>query len=343
MKAIFVREHGDASVLRFETIDDLVLKPGYVRVAVRACSVNHLDIWVRKGVPGHTFPLPLILGSDVSGVVSELGAGVDAIQMGAEVVVAPGISCGHCQTCLRGNDQYCQKYGILGEHKHGGYADYVCVPRSNLILKPKNLSFAEAASVGVAWMTAWHMVVLRAELKPHETILIQAAGSGVGSAALQIATWLGARVIATVGSEEKAVRARALGATHVINYNDGDVFRQVKKITEGAGAHVVFEHVGASTWASSMRSLAWQGRLVTCGATSGAEVSLDLRHVFFKSLSVLGSTMGRKADLYTLLDLFERGIFKPTVDRVMPFSAVQEAHALVESRSVFGKIVLSHE
>ncbi len=340
MKVIIVREHGDLTALRHEEVADPQPQAGEVQVAVRACGVNHLDIWLRRGVPGHAFPLPLIPGNDVAGVVSALGAGVQGIKLGDEVVVAPGVSCGACQPCLSGRDQHCRSYGILGEHRHGGYAEFVVVPRVNVFAKPPNLSFEQAAALGVAFLTAWHMLVARARLLPGEQVLVQAAGSGVGSAAIQIARLWGAEVIATASSLAKLARAESLGAKHLIHSQNEDVAQRVKALTAGRGVDVVVEHVGPATWEGSMRSLSWQGRLVTCGATTGPQVSLQLRHLFFKSQSVLGSTMGSKGEFCEILKQAERGALRPIIDRTMPMTDVAAAHAALEAREVFGKIVL---
>ena len=296
MQAVVIREHGDLDKLTL--VEQPVPEPGPGQVAVRvvAAGMNHLDVWVRRGVPGHTFPLPLIPGSDASGVVSAVGAGVTDVAVGAEVVVAPGISCGVCGLCLAGRDHHCRKYAILGEHCNGTYAEVVVVPRVNVLVKPAGLTFVQAAAIGVAHLTAWTMLVRRAELCPGETLLVQAAGSGVGSAAVQVGKLLGATVIAVASTTEKLQRARSLGADHVLNSQSDDVAKRVKAITGGQGAEVVFEHVGPATWPQSIKALAWQGRLVTCGSTTGGEVPLNLRLLFFKSISLLGSTMGSKGD-----------------------------------------------
>jgi NADPH:quinone reductase-like Zn-dependent oxidoreductase len=341
MRGYIVREHGGLDALRAESLPDPTPGPGEVVVQVKACGINHLDVWVRRGVPGHKFPLPLIPGNDVAGVVAACGPGVTDLPVGTPVVVAPGVSCGLCQACLSGRDHHCRSYGILGEHRDGGYCELLRVPRVNAMPKPEKLSFPEAAALGVAFLTAWHMLVGRAELRPGETVLVQAAGSGVGSAAVQIAKLWGSTVIATASSDAKLERARALGADHVINSSSEDIARTVKRLTDGRGVEVVFEHVGPATWESSVRAMAWQGRLVTCGATTGGEVPLNLRHLFFKSLSLLGSTMGSKGEFLEVLGHAGRGTLRPVVDRVLPLDGVREAHSLLEERKVFGKLVLT--
>ena len=340
MRAAIVREHGGLDALLFEDIPTPEPGPGQVRVKVKACAVNHLDLWVRRGVPGAKFPLPLIPGNDVSGVIHALGAGVEGIEVGAEVIVQPGLSCGHCMACLSGQDQRCRSYGILGEHADGGYAEYVIVPRANVFLKPGSMEFAEAAAMPLTFLTAWTMLIDRAQLRQGETVLIQAAGSGVSSAAIQIAKLWNATVITTASSDKKLQKARELGADHCINYKNDDVVREVKMLSAKRGVDIVFDHVGTATWQQGLRCLGWQGRLVTCGATTGADAQLNLRHLFFKSLSILGSTMGPKSTVLKIFELAERGLLQPVIDRVIPLDQAREAHRLIEERAVFGKIVL---
>ncbi|OGQ78001.1 MAG: hypothetical protein A2289_21310 [Deltaproteobacteria bacterium RIFOXYA12_FULL_58_15] len=339
MRGVIVFEHGGIDKLHIGNIADPERPPGHALVEVRAVGINHLDLWVRRGVPGHVFPLPLIPGNDAAGVVSDPG-NHPFIKEGDEVVVAPGVSCGHCLACQSGRDHRCRSFGILGESRHGGCAELLEVPSQNLFAKPASLSFETAAAVGIPYLTAWHMLIDRAQLRPGESVLVQAAGSGVSGAAIQIAKLWGAEVITTVGSTEKEVKARELGAQHVLNYSNTDVSRKIKDITSGRGVDVVIDHVGAATWEASLRSLAWHGRFVTCGATVGTEVHLNLRHLFFKSLSLLGSTMGSKAEFAEVLQHAGRGALSPIVDRVMPLEQIGEAHRLLEERRVFGKLVL---
>lgn len=341
MRAIVVEQHGGLEALQSVECETPRPGPGEVRVRVAACGVNHLDVWVRRGVAGHTFPLPLIPGSDVAGVVDALGDGVDDLPEGSEVIVAPATSCAVCVMCLSGRDHRCRKYRILGEHRDGGYAEAIVVPRANLLLKPPQLSFVQAAGIGIPFLTAWHMLVARAELRPGETVLIQAAGSGVGSAAIQIARLWGATVIATAGSDDKLARARQLGAHELINYQTESVAARVKELTNRVGVDVVVDHVGTATWEQSIRSLAWQGRLVTCGATTGADARIDLRVLFFKALSLLGSTMGSKGEFAEVVGHVANGALTPVIDQTLPLERAREAHALLEERRVFGKIVLT--
>lgn len=341
MRAIAFTRHGGPEVLEMTELPTPEPKAREVRVRVRAVALNHLDLWVRKGWPGLKLELPHVLGSDVAGVVDAVGAEVTDLQPGAEVLVNPGLSCGACAHCLAGDDVLCRHYAILGEDCRGGYAEYVCVPRQNILPKPARLSFEEAACLPLTFLTAWHMLVERAQLKAGETVLIHAAGSGVGSAGVQIARLLGATVIATASTPVKLDKAKALGADHLINYAETDFLAEVKRLTNRRLVDVVFEHVGAATWDKSIACLPKGGRLVTCGATSGHEVKLDLRTLFFKSITLLGSTMGSKSELFRVLELVEAGRLKPVLDRVLPLSAAAEAHGLLADRKTFGNVVLT--
>ncbi len=340
MRAVVVREHGGPEVLRVEEVPDPQPGPGEVQVRVRACALNHLDVWVRKGVPGAPFHLPAITGADIAGDVAAVGPGVDDIAVGTPVMVLPGVSCGHCVRCVSGVDHLCSKYGILGETGQGGLAELVVVPRANVVAKPARLSYEEAAALSLTMLTAWHMLVARAELRGGETVLVQAGGSGVGAAGIQVARYLGAEVITTAGSDDKLEAARALGAHHVINYRTEDFVARVKELTGRRGVDVVFEHVGGETFERSMRCLAWGGRLVTCGATTGIDARINLRHLFFKSQSILGSTMGSKGEYHQLVRLYEQGLFQAVVDRVLPLERIAEGHAALEGREVFGKVIM---
>jgi NADPH:quinone reductase-like Zn-dependent oxidoreductase len=340
MRCVVVREHGGPQVLRVESREVPKPRAGEVLVRIKAIGLNHLDTWVRRGVPGHVFPLPLVGGSDASGEIAELGDGVRDRQVGDAVVILPGVSCGACEACQTGLDHLCRGYHILGESCDGTCAEYVCVPAANVAPKPARLSFEEAASICLVFQTAWNMLVRRAELRAGETVLVHAGLSGVGSAAVQIAVLLGAQVIATAGGAEKCSRVAALGAHHVIDYRATDFASEVRRITGKQGVDVVFEHVGEATFAGSLKSLKRGGRLVTCGATTGGNVPVSLHAVFFKSLSILGSTMGSKGDLRAILRMFEQGKFHAVLDRAMPIAEIGEAHRLLEAREALGKIVL---
>jgi NADPH:quinone reductase-like Zn-dependent oxidoreductase len=339
MRAVVVREHGGVDKLLLEDRPLPAPGPGEVRVAMRAIGVNHLDIWVRRGVPGHVFPLPLLLSSDGAGVVDAVGAGVRTVEPGAEVVILPGTSCGACEECQTGRDQLCRAYQILGEGRDGVCAEFALVPAANVAPKPKALSFAEAACVPLVFQTADSML-RRAGLRAGDTVLVQAAGSGVGTSAVQLAKLRGATVIGTARGADKCARARSLGADHVIDYAAEDFVARVRELTGKRGADVVVEHVGAATFEGSLRCLARGGRLVTCGATTGGQVTLSLPQLFFKNLAVIGNTLGSKGDLRRLLRGFEQGRLRPVLDRQLPLGDVAEAHRALEERAVFGKIVL---
>ena len=341
MRCVVVREHGGYDRLSIEQRAVPEPGPGQVRVKVAAIGLNHLDTWVRRGVPGHTFPLPLIMSSDASGVVDAVGSGVASVREGDPIVVLPGVSCGACEPCQSGVDQLCRDYHILGESCDGTAAEFVCLPVANVAPRPANLSEVEAASIALVFQTAWNMLVRRAELRAGETVLVHAGLSGVGSAAVQVARALGAQVIATAGGQTKCDRVAALGAHHVIDYQATDFTKEVRALTGKQGVHVVFEHVGAATFAGSLKCLARGGRVVTCGATTGGNVEISLHAVFFKSLSILGSTMGSKGDLRRILRMFEQGSLRPVLDRALPMTAVGEAHRLLEERQALGKIVLT--
>ena len=340
MRAVVVREHGGLEALRFEEVEDPQPGPTEALIEIRACGMNHLDLWVRRGVPGHTFPLPIIPGCDIAGVVREIGSSVSGLAVGARVLVAPGFGCGHCERCALGDDHLCRHYGILGETRDGGYASLAAVPGANVIDIPDGMSFEEAAAFPLSFLTAWHMVVVRAEVRPGDTVLVHAAASGVGSAAVQIARLLGARVIATAGSQAKLELARELGAAETINYREADFTQEVSRLTGKRGVDVVIEHVGQDTWDGSVRSLARGGTLVTCGATSGPKGELHLPLLFFKSLSILGSTMGSRGELHRIVKLVGDGALRPVVDRTLPLEEVQEAQRVLEAREAIGKIIL---
>lgn len=313
-----------------------------VLVEVRACALNHLDVWVRNGIPGMKLTMPHILGNDISGVIAEVGEVVRNVQPGDRVLLSPGVSCGTCQQCLAGDDNLCPSYDILGHGPDGGYAEFVVAPSRNAHPIPLGLSFEQAAAIPLTFVTAWHMLVSRARVKPGEDVLVLAAGSGVGTAAIQIAKLWGARVIATASTDEKLDRAKELGADDTINYTAEPAFHKVvKRLTKGKGVEVVVEHVGQATWASSVASLARNGRLVTCGATTGYEAGVDLRHLFYKQLSLNGSFMGRHSELVELLPFFEDGRLRPVVDRVLPLDRAADAHRLMMDRAQFGKLVLT--
>src|SRR5690606_24515282 len=329
MKAMRIHSHGGPEVLRYETVPDPVPRADEVLVRVRACALNHLDIWNRKGLPRPMVPLPHILGSDIAGEVAATGELVDDLKPGDPVILHPGVSCGRCRHCLSGQDNMCPRYHLLGAGRDGGYAQLVAVPRINVIPKPANLSYPEAAALPLVFLTAWHMLVTRARVQPGEDVFVWGASSGVGSAGIQIAKLLGARVIAATQGEEKQAKARQLGADEVIDYKTTDVLRAVRDLTGGRGVDVVFEHVGQATWEISIKMLAKGGRLVTCGNTSGWEGHTDIRYVFARQLSILGSYMGSKGELLALLPWVEAGRLRPVVHTVLPLLDAAGGHRVL--------------
>ena len=340
MKAVIFRQHGGPDVLEHTDVPEPKIKTNEVMVEVRACALNHLDVWVRAGLPNVQIPLPHILGDDIAGVVRETGNLIDWIKPGDEVMLHPGVSCGHCQMCLGGQDNFCAEYDMIGYRRDGGYAQLVAVPGVNVIPKPKNISWAEAAALPLVTLTAWHMLVTRANVQPGEDVLVHAAGSGVGSLAIQIAKLRGARVITTASSDEKLAKAKELGADELINYTGADWPKEVKRLTERRGVDVVFEHTGAETWPGSIAALKSGGRLVTCGATSGFDARTDIRQIFYRQLTILGSFMGAKAELLDAMKFIANGALRAVVDRSMPLADARRAHELIEDRAQFGKLVL---
>ncbi len=340
MKAILFEKHGGPEVLRYTEVAEPKLGHGEVLIRVRACALNHLDLWVRNGLPGVQIPLPHIPGSDIAGEVAKVGEGVTRAKVGQKVVLAPGLSCNACDACVSGLDNQCRRYTIIGYMVDGGSAEYARAPEVNVLPMPSRLSFEEAAAVPLVFQTAWHMLLTRAGLRPGEDVLVLGAGSGIGSAAIQIAKLAGARVIATAGSDEKLKHARALGADEAINHSRQDIAEEAKKLTGKRGVDVVFEHVGAATWEKSLASLAPAGRLVTCGATTGHEVKIDIRRLYVHQWSLLGSYMGTRGELIAVLKLVEQGKLNPVVDKVFPLAEAASAHAHLEKREQFGKVVL---
>jgi 2-desacetyl-2-hydroxyethyl bacteriochlorophyllide A dehydrogenase len=340
MRCIRIHEHGGLEKLLYEDAPAPKIGADEALVNVKATSVNHLDIWVRNGLPGVRFPLPMIPGVDAAGIVAEKGEAVRHVNVGDRVVVAQGISCGHCVHCLNGNDNLCRDYKLIGEHRDGADAEYLAVPGRNVIPLSGAISFESAAAAALVFLTAWQMIADKAKVRPGDDVLVIGASSGVGSAGVQIAKLFGGRVLATTSSDEKASKVKELGADEVINYKKQVVSDEVRRLTGKKGVEVAFDHVGKSVWEESIKCLTKGGRLVTCGATSGADAVTDLRYVFYKQLQILGSTMGRKGDLITIFKLIEEGKLKPVIDRVLPLSEVREAHRIVEAGEHVGKIVL---
>ena len=339
MKAVRFHGHGGPEVLRYEDAPNPVLASGEVLVRVRACALNHLDLWERRGLPRVEIPLPHISGSDVAGEV--VSSSVPYVAPGRRVMLQPGVSCGRCTDCLSGRDNECAQYEVLGYRNHdGGYAELVKVPVQNLVPIPDDIDFVQAAAFPLTFLTAWHMLMTRAQLKRGDDVLVLAAGSGVGQAAIQIAFLHGARVFATAGSEAKLERARALGAYDVIDHYKQDIVEEIRRLTNRRGVDIVIEHVGEATWWHSVRALARGGRLVTCGATTGANGAIDLTALFAKQLSILGSYMGTKGELLRAARFFFAGQLKPVIDRTFTLADAAAAQQRMEESGQFGKIVL---
>ena len=341
MKAIRFHQHGASDVLKFEDAPDPKPGTGEVLVEIKAAGVNHLDIWVRNGLPSVKIPLPHIPGSDGAGVVAACGPGVKKLKEGDRVALSPGMGCGECERCKSGWDSLCDKYHLLGFQVDGTYAQKIVVPERRALKVSAKLSFEEWAAVPLVFLTAWHMLITHAHMKKGDRVLVHAAGSGIGHAAIQIAKLHGAQVFTTVGSADKADKAKKLGADHVINYREKDFAEEVKRLTDQKGVDIVFEHIGPETWAKSLSVLAKHGTLVTCGATSGPKVEIDLRFLYMRQQKIIGSYMGGHQELEEVISLVEKGKLKPIVDKTFPLKDAKAAHDHMDSRRFFGKIILS--
>jgi len=340
MKAIRFHQHGGPEVLKYEDAPEPKILANEVLVRVKACALNHLDVWLRLGVPGWKLQMPHIVGSDISGEVAEVGALVTRVKPRDRVLLSPGISCGQCEACFQGLDSACRQYTLFGVFVEGGYAEYVKSPEMNVMPIPGDLSFDEAAAVPLVFITAWHMLFTRAGLRPGEEVLVIGAGSGVGSAAIQIAKLVNARVIATAGADWKLERARALGADEVINHTRQSIAEEVRRLTHKRGVDVVVDHVGAAVWEACFDSLATYGRLVTCGMTTGADLKLNGQALYGRQRTILGSFMGGKAELVDALKFVAQGKLKPVIDSAFPLADAAAAQQKMESREFFGKILL---
>jgi len=341
MKAVLFREHGGPHKLSYEDLPVPTIGPDEALIRVKACALNHLDIWIRQGNPAYPMPLPHVSGSDIAGVIEQVGPQVQGMKPGDRVFVSPGISCWSCELCLAGRDNMCKSYGLVGAMTFGGYAEYAKVPARNLLPIPGDLNFEQAAAFPLVSVTAWHMLFTLADLKRGETVLIMGAGSGVGHVAIQMAKLTGARVITSVGSDDKIDRAKAVGADEVINHTKEKVAARVRELTAGHGVDVVIEHIGPDVWDVCMESLGKGGRLITCGATTGAEVKLNLRYLFSRQLTIKGSYMGTRAELVKAAEWVGQGKLKPVIDRTFPLAEARAAQEHLLSRKFFGKIVLS--
>jgi NADPH:quinone reductase-like Zn-dependent oxidoreductase len=341
MKVARIHQHGGPEALVYEDAPEPAIKAIQVLVRVRACALNHLDLFVRAGIPGMKFNMPHVLGSDIAGEIVAVGELCERVKPGWRVLLSPGMSCRQCEYCLAGNDNLCRRFTMFGYGVDGGNVELLAAPEYSAIQIPDSLSFEEAAAAPLVFLTAWHMLMTRAKLQPGEDVLVLAASSGVGTCAIQIAKMFQCRVIATAGGEAKLAKALALGADHAIDHYQQDISAEVKKLTGKRGVDVVVEHVGVATWTKSVESLAPAGRLVTCGATTGFDARVDLRYLFSKQYSLLGSFMGTMGELHQVLKFVFRGQLKPIVDRVYPLSEIREAHERLERKEQFGKVVVT--
>ena len=341
MKAVRIHRHGGPEVLVYEEVPDPPFRANEILLRVHGCALNHLDLWVRNGIPGMQFTMPRILGCDIAGEVVAVGDLCERVKPGWRVLLSPGLSCRQCPQCLAGNDNFCRRYTMFGYGVNGGDAELVAAPEYSAIQIPDSMRFEDAASIPLVFLTAWHMLMGRARLQPGEDVLVLAASSGVGSAAIQMAKLIGCQVIATAGGDAKMARARELGADHTIDHYRQDISAEVRKLTGKRGVDVVVEHVGTATWQKSLESLAAGGRLVTCGATTGYDANIDLRFLFNRQYSLLGSFMGSMGELHQVLKLVFRGQLKPVVDRVYPLSEIRAAHERLENKEQFGKVVVT--
>jgi NADPH:quinone reductase-like Zn-dependent oxidoreductase len=342
MRAVRFHAHGGPEVLKLEEIPEPRIAQNQVLVRIKACALNHLDLWLRKGLPGVKVPLPHIPGCDIAGEVAAVGELCTRVKVGESVVISPGRSCGQCARCLEGRDNLCPRYQIIGGYGlDGGYTELIAVPEVNVLPLPKGLDFIRAAAFPLTFLTAWSMLVTLGNVRPGQTVLVMGAGSGVGVAALQIAKLFGATVLAAASTSDKLAKAQALGADYGINYRDQAIGQEVKRLTERRGVDIIFEHVGGETWKELIPILATGGTLVTCGATSGPIAETDIRYLFMRQLRIQGAYMGSKADLLTILSLVEAGRLTPVVDQALPLAEAPQAHRLLEDRRQFGKVVLT--
>ena len=341
MQAIRIHKHGGTEVLNNDFVPKPKPKSNEVLIQIKAAAMNHLDIWVRRGIPG--IPLPMILGSDGSGVITEIGNLVTKFNIDDKVCIQPLTYCGHCKYCINGKENYCNKIGILGETQDGTFCEYLVVPEENAYLKPSHLTFEEAAAFPLTAQTAYSMLIRRANIQIDEIVFVWGAGSGIGTMAIQIAKAKGCKVIATGGSEEKRNHAKNLGADLVLDHYNDNILNLVNEYTDGNRVDVIIEHVGEITWERSMKILGKGGRLVTCGATTGPKVKIDARHLFSKQQTVMGSTMGDLAAFEECLAMIEEKKIKPVIDKSFSFTEIREAHDHLENSNQIGKIILLPE
>lgn len=341
MKALFFKTHGNLDVIQYGDVPDPTPGPEAVVVKVRACALNHLDIWVRRGWPGLKLEMPHWCGADVAGEIAEVGRNVTGWQAGQRVVIDPGISLTKDAYTRRGEDSVSPGYHVLGEHTRGGAAEYVAVPAANLAAMPDGWTFPAAAAPLLVGLTAWRMLIHRARLKAGESVLVVGAGGGVNSMALQIAKLAGAKVYVVAGNQEKAKRALEHGADVVIDRSAADWGKEIYRLTEKHGVDVVVDNVGQATITRSLMAVARGGRIVIVGNTSGAMSEIDIRYIFGKQVSLIGSTMGSHQDFRDVVALLRDGRLTPVIDRIMPLSEGKEAYGIMEKGDMFGKIVLT--
>ena len=339
MQGVFFEEHGDADVLEYGELPDPEVGRGDVLVDVKAGALNHLDVWTRKGMPSPG-EFPHIPGSDAAGVVTEIGEDVTRFEVGDHVAVAAGSFCGDCEFCRQGEESLCERYTIIGEHSTGVHSEFASLPEENLVYVPDHVDWETAAAAPLVFQTAWRMLHSRAELEAGESVLVLGASGGVGHAAVQIAAQAGATVYATGSSQAKLDAAEELGADHVVNYEEEDFAEAIDELTGGRGVDVVVDHVGGPTWQNSLASLAKGGRIVTCGATAGPKVEVNISTLFWNQYDILGSTMGSNSDIDEVLELVWDGTFEPQIREVLPMSEATQAHQLLEDREGFGKVVV---
>ncbi|MCJ7802300.1 MAG: zinc-binding dehydrogenase [Candidatus Marinimicrobia bacterium] len=338
MKAVRIHQHGGIDVLKYDDIPIPNIKQNQCLVKIKAAALNHLDIWVRKGIPGVS--LPMIMGSDGAGFVEHVGANVSEFSVGDRVLIQPLTYCGTCRWCKLNKENYCEKWGIFGENQDGTQCEYITINTDHLRIIPEGMSFEEAAAFPLVAETAYAMLIDRANIRRGETVFIWGASSGVGSMAIQIAKAKGCKVITAVGNAKKGNFAVELGVDKIVNYKDDDIIKITKEFTFRRGVDVVVEHVGTKTWETSLRILGKGGRIVTCGATTGSEAKFDIRRLFYKQQSILGSTMGNVKSLDRALDMYRNGAIKPIVDKCFKMSEIQKAHAYLENGNQIGKVLV---
>lgn len=341
MKAVYFNQHGGPEVLTYGDFDTPEPGPGEVQVEIKAIGVNRADLWMRSGLPGLKLEMPHIPGGDGAGVVSAAGEGVSDFAIGDRVVINGTLSCGHCEACLAGQDNQCRTGGVLGEARRGSYVETIVLPPRQLLKIPDHVAFEEAAAASLVYLTAYHSLITKGDLKPGETVLIVGAGGGVNTASIQIAKLTGATVYVVGSSDNKLAQAKELGADHTINRHAEDWGKAIFKMTNRRGVDVVVDNVGQATWMTSLRALTRGGRMLVVGNTSGYDIQLDSRYIFAKHLSIIGSTMSTQADFRRVMEMVFAGKLMPVIDCILPLEQAAKAHQMLEQSEVFGKIVLT--